>query len=257
MRSGLRALAALCSIALSVNTGCTKDPLRSSEVTQENDSAVRAETADASAVPHMHTVSEKDLTPATGSGSSIAFTDGGADLHGSGGSVSGKVVTISKAGYYSVSGNTPDGQLVIDCGKDDAVYLIMNGVDLSCSDGPAILCNKADKLTMTLTGNSVNSLSDGTGYSAENAENNAAALYSRETLVINGSGTLNVTGNYKDGINSRDGLKLCGGIINVNAAEDGIIGKDYLLGASCTVTVNSGCDGLKSTNSTDLSLIHI
>ena len=49
MRSGLRALAALCSIALSVNTGCTKDPLRSNEVTQENDSAVRAETADASA----------------------------------------------------------------------------------------------------------------------------------------------------------------------------------------------------------------
>ena len=75
MRSGLRALAALCSIALSVNTGCTKDPLRSSEVTQENDSAVRAETADASAVPHMHTVSEKDLTPATGSGSSIALTE--------------------------------------------------------------------------------------------------------------------------------------------------------------------------------------
>lgn len=58
-------------------------------------------------------------------------------------------------------GNSPDGQLVIDCGKDDAVYLIMNGVDLSCSDGPAILCNKADKLTLTLTGNSVNSLSDG------------------------------------------------------------------------------------------------
>ena len=76
MRSGLRALAALCSIALSVNTGCTKDPLRSSEVTQENDSAVRAETADASAISHMHSVSEKDLTPATGSGSSIAFTDG-------------------------------------------------------------------------------------------------------------------------------------------------------------------------------------
>lgn len=69
--------------------------------------------------------------------------------------------------------------------------------------------------------------------------------------MINGSGTLNVTGNYKDGINSRDGLKLCGGIINVNAIEDGIIGKDYLLGASGTVTVNSGCDGLKSTNSTD------
>lgn len=254
MRSGIRALAALCSIALSVNTGCTNDPLRSSDVTQENDASVsKLDTADEPAVTLMHSVSENDLTPATGSGSSVAFTEGGADLHGSGVSVSGKVVTISKAGYYSISGRSSDGQLVIDCGKDDAVYLIMNGVDLACSDGPAILCNKADKLTLTLTGNSVNTLSDGTGYTAENAEDNAAALYSRETLVINGSGTLNINGNYKDGINSRDGLKLCGGIINVTAVEDGIIGKDYLLGASGTVTVNSGYDGLKSTNSIDVN----
>lgn len=252
MKSGLRALAALCSIALSVNTGCSNTPLRSGEVTQEDDSSVtRTETADAAQLTAMHTVSEKDLTPATTSQSSIAFTESGAELRGSGISANGTVVTISKAGYYSVSGKCSDGQIIIDCSKDDNVYLILNGVDLTCTTGPAILCNTADKLTLTLTGSSVNTLSDGADYTAENAENNAAAVYSHETLVINGSGTLNVNGNYKDGINSRDGLKLCGGILNVTAVEDGIIGKDYLLGASGTVTVNSGYDGLKSTNSSD------
>lgn len=254
MKSGLRALAALCSIALSVNTGCSNSPLRSSEaadVTQEGDSSVtRAETADAVQLS-MHTVSEKDLTPATTSESTIAFSDSGVELHGKGVSANGNVVTISKAGSYAVSGQCSDGQIIIDCGKDDHVYLILNGVDLACASGPAILCNSADKLTLTLTGNTVNTLSDGADYTAENAENNAAAVYSRDTLVINGSGTLNVNGNYKDGINSRDGLKLCGGVINVTAVEDGIIGKDYLLGASGTVTVNSGYDGLKSTNSSD------
>lgn len=252
MRSGLRALAALCSIALSVNTGCTNDPLRSNEVTQDKDSSVsRTDPSDSSAAPLIHSVSENDLTPASGFTSSIAFTDGGADLHGKGLSINGKVVTISRAGSYSVSGRSSDGQLVIDCGEDDEVYLILNGVDLSCSDGPAILCKNADKLTLTLSADSVNTVSDGTGYSAENADENAAALFSRETLVINGSGTLNVNGNFKDGINSRDGLKLCGGNICVTAAEDGIIGKDYLLGASGTVTVNSGFDGMKSSNNSD------
>ena len=89
MRTGIRALAALCSIALSVNTGCTNDPLRSSDVTQENDASVsKLDTTDEPAVTLMHSVSENDLTPATGSGSSVAFTEGGADLHGRGVSVS-------------------------------------------------------------------------------------------------------------------------------------------------------------------------
>lgn len=252
MKSGLRALAALCSIALSVNTGCSNSVLRSGDVTHEDDSSVtRTETADAAQVAVMHTVSEKDLTPSTSSESTIAFSENGVELHGNGVSAVGNVVTISQAGSYSVSGRCSNGQIIIDCGKDDAVYLILNGVELTCADGPAILCSKADKLTLTLTGTSVNTLSDGADYTAENAENNAAAVYSHETLVINGTGTLNVNGNYKDGINSRDGLKLCGGILNVTAVEDGIIGKDYLLGASGTVSVNSGYDGLKSTNSTD------
>ena len=251
MRSGLRALAALCSIALSVNTGCSNDPRRTEEITQESDTTVsRLETADEVSVAY-HSASETDLTPATGTGSTIAFSDYGAEYHGSGVSVSGKVVTISKAGYYSISGRTADGQLVVDCGKDDEVYLILNGVDLTCTDGPAVLCTKADKLTLTLTGSSVNSLSDGADYSAEAADNYGAAIYSKETLVINGSGTLNVNGAYRDGINSRDGLKLCGGIVNVTAVEDGIIGKDYLIGASGTVSVKSGYDGLKSTNTAD------
>lgn len=250
MRSGYKALAALCSIALSVNTGCSGRG--NSGISGDSTAAIpTGETSEQMLTANFHQATEKDLSPSSECGSAIAFTSSGAQCMGSGASASGNVVTITAAGSYSISGTCSDGQIIIDCAKDADVYLVLNGLDLTCTTGPAILCEKADKLTITLNENSDNKLSDGTNYSAETAEDTAAALYSRETLVINGNGSLTVNGLYKDGINCRDGLKLCGGDITVTAAEDGLIGKDYLLAAAGTVTVNSGNDGLKSTNSSD------
>lgn len=249
MRSGYKALAALCSLAISVNTGCSGN---TTVVSGESTASAipTGETADASLVA-FHQASEKDLSPSSECASAVAFTSSGVQCMGSGVTANGNVVTISAAGSYSISGTCTDGQIIIDCGKDDDVYLVLNGVDLTCTTGPAILCESADKLTITLNANTQNSLSDGTDYSAEDAESTGAALFSRDTLVINGDGSLNVTGVYKDGIKCKDGLRLCGGNITVTAAEDGMIGKDYLLAAAGNITVNSGLDGLKSTNSSD------
>ena len=255
MRSGIRALAALCSLAISVNTGCSRNPGTSGSGVAEEDisTAQFTETADSTekVTTSYHTVSEKDMKPVSKSGSAVRFSENGAEVSGGGISVDGTAVTLTRAGYYYLSGVCSDGQLIIDCGKDDDVFIVLEGLELTCSTGPAILCKKADKLTITLAGGSVNTLSDGTGYSPETAEDTGAALFSQDTMVINGTGTLNVNGVYKDGIKSKDGLKLCGGTINITAAEDGMIGKDYLLAAGGTITVNSGCDGIKSTNSSN------
>lgn len=250
MRSGYRVLAALCSIAISVNTGCAGNGTAPEEKTQDAASApVTVEDAPDALLTSMHTATEKDLEPSSASGSAVAFTADGAQCMGSGLSATGNVVTITAPGSYSVSGSCQNGQLIVNCSKDDDVYLVLNGLSLTCQYGPAILCESADKLTVTLNGSSVNTLSDGAGYSTEMAEDTGAALFSRDTLVINGTGSLTVNGVYKDGIKSKDGLKLCGGSVTVNSAEDGIVGKDYLLAAAGTVVVNSGLDGMKSTNS--------
>ncbi len=255
MRPSFKALAALCSLAISVNTGCSGNPASSGENTSDGgssapltDSSVTLEAVNSNPT-EIKKVSEKDLTPATQSDSTVTFSENGAEVKGNGASSNGSVVTISKPGAYLISGSCPDGQLIINCGDD--VFLILSGVDLTCSNGPAILCENAGKLTVTLAEGSVNSLSDGAGYTDESGEDTGAALFSRDTLVINGNGTLNVNGVYKDGIKSKDGLKLCGGTISVTSAEDGIIGRDYLLAAAGEVTVNSGRDGLKSTNSAE------
>ena len=252
MRSGYKALAALCSLAISVNTGCSGSGTSSAVSGESTATALpTGETSDMSVAAVFHQASEKDLSPSAECASAVAFTSTGVQCMGSGVSADGNVVTISAAGSYSISGTCDDGQIIIDCGKDDDVYLVLNGVDLTCKTGPAILCESADKLTVTLNTNTQNSISDGTDYSTDEAESTGAALFSRETLVINGDGSLSVNGAYRDGIRSKDGLRLCGGNITVTAVEDGIIGKDYLLAAAGNITVNSGLDGLKSTNSSD------
>lgn len=252
MRISYRALAAFCTLALSVNTGCSGNNISSGSASDSDALPLSVEgSADAEISNPADSVSEKDMSPSTDSASSVVFTQNGAECLGRGISADGSVVTITQAGSYSVSGNCGNGQLVIDCGKKDDVFLVLDGLSLTCSDGPAIICENADKLTITLNGSSVNTLSDGTGYTAEAGADTGAALFSRDTLIINGTGSLVVNGVYKDGIKSKDGLKLCGGSITVNSSEDGIIGKDYVLSAAGTVSVNSGLDGLKSTNSTE------
>ena len=60
-----------------------------------------------------------------------------------------------------------------------------------------------------------------------------------------------MTGNFNDGIASKDGLVIASGTIAVTAADDGIRGKDYLVVRDGRITVNAKGDGLKSDDAED------
>ena len=78
-----------------------------------------------------------------------------------------------------------------------------------------------------------------------------AALFSTADLTIAGNGALTVTGNYNDGIASKDGLLIAGGTITVTAADDGVRGKDYLVVEGGNLSVEAQGDGLKADNAED------
>jgi len=78
-----------------------------------------------------------------------------------------------------------------------------------------------------------------------------AAIFSKGDLTIFGNGTLNVEGNFNDGIASKDGLIIASGNITVRAVDDGIRGKDYLIVKNGTLAVTAQGDGLKSDNAED------
>lgn len=155
-------------------------------------------------------------------------------------------ITITQPGDYLISGTLNDGCIYIAAGDEDDVRLILNGATISASDGPAIWCESADKLIITLAEGAQNALSDGQTYSDQTDDEPNATLYSRSDLSINGTGALAVTGNYLHGILSKDDLKIAGGQITVDAAGDALRGRDGVAICGGTLDLTAGDDGIQS-----------
>jgi hypothetical protein len=170
--------------------------------------------------------------------------------------VNGSKITITSAGTYKVSGSLTDGQIIVDSENKGNVRLILNGVNIKCSNSAPVYIKDSDKTLLNLADGTVNYLTDGTSYVTENGEP-SAALFSNSDLTIYGEGSLTVAGNYADGISSDDGVLIKSGTISVTSADDGIRGKDYLHIENGNITVNSKGDALKSDNDTDTSLGYI
>jgi hypothetical protein len=124
--------------------------------------------------------------------------------------------TLSSAVRYNLTG-TLSGTLTVS--SSAACQLYLNGVTISGSSGPALTLSQAQKAFIVLAGGTTNTLTD----SSSRTSGKKAAFYSEGPAIISGTGTLNVTGNYKHGIFSNDYIRVCGGTINVTVtARDAI-----------------------------------
>ena len=197
--------------------------------------------------------SEDDAgTTDTSSATTITLSGSSASASGSASSnvkVDGGTVTISGGGTYVISGELSNGRIVVNAPKAD-VRLVLSGASITSSDGPAIDVQDAGNAIVVLAKDSKNTLTDGATYAS--GQEATAALFSSDTLTVTGTGSLDVTGSYKDGISSKNGLIITGNTtINVKAADDGLRGKDYLVVEAGTLTVEAGGDGLKSSEGND------
>ena len=159
--------------------------------------------------------------------------------------VTSGALPITEKGDYVLSG-TLNGQIVIELPEEEKVRLILNGVTVVNTQGPAIYEKQADKLIITLAEGTVNTLTDGAMVTDED-DTIGAALYAEDDLSINGTGSLIVNGTQKHGIQSKADLILANGNITVNAVTDGIRGRNSLLVLDGTLNVTAGGDGLTTT----------
>ena len=184
------------------------------------------------------------------SAASITLSGSTAQSNGSGVSINNATVTISKEGCYLISGELEDGQIIVDAGDSDKVQLVLDNASIHCSTGSAILVRNADNVKVTLAADSENELSDGTEYQTDN-HNPDAALCSKDDLVINGSGSLTVQGNYKHGIAGNDDLVITGGRLTVNSLSHALRGKDSVAILDGTFVLTSQKDGIQASNTED------
>lgn len=179
----------------------------------------------------------------------LTFSQQDLSVAGEGVTVDGNRVCITGAGTYILEGTLSDGQIYINAGDDDKVHLILRGVSLSCSDGPAIYSANADKTIITLAENTENYCSDGATYYSDDAN---GCIFSKQDLTINGTGSLYVTGNFGNGISTKDDLRIYGATIEISAVNNGLKGNDSVSILDAIITVTGSDDGIKADNDTDL-----
>lgn len=165
---------------------------------------------------------------------------------------SGSTVTIRSGGVYILSGNLDDGQIVVDAPDTGKVQLVLNGVEINNSNSSAIFIKEAEDTTITVAEGTENYVSDGENYTEDDGSGEPnATIFSKDDLTINGTGTLEVVGNYDNGIGSKDDLRIMEGTIKVTAVDDAILGRDLVAIKNGTFDINAGGDGIKSTNTNE------
>ena len=158
-----------------------------------------------------------------------------------------KAVKITAEGTYVVSGEHES--ITVSAPDTAKVHIILKNATVSNTSGPAIYIESADKVLITAYKGTTNTLSDGTSYTGDFKDTNIdSTIFSKTDLTLNGEGTLNITGNYKCGAVSKDDLIICGLNLTVKSTGCALEGKDCVKIKDAAITVSSGGDGIRSTN---------
>ena len=59
-------------------------------------------------------------------------------------------LVIRRGGEYVLSGTLTDGSIVVRAYKSSKIWLLLDGVDITCSDDACLRIDKADKVFLTL-----------------------------------------------------------------------------------------------------------
>ena len=168
-------------------------------------------------------------------------------------SVENGTITITSGGTYRITGEY-SGQVKIEAAKTDTVRLVLDNAKITNSTGAAInVVSAAEAIIYTAAG-TTNTVADEANYTATGDDDPDAAIYSTANLTLTGEGSLSVEGAYEEGIHTTGGLVIASGTLEVNAANTGIKGKDYVDITGGIVNVTAAQDGIKSTNTDDESM---
>lgn len=160
----------------------------------------------------------------------------------------GQDIRITSAGVYIITGTASDVTVIIEAEKDDKVQLVLDGVSITNADFPAIYIKSADKVFVTVSGDS--SLSVTGTFRADGSTNTDGVIFSKVDLTLNGTAALTIS-STNNGIVGKDDLKITGGTYRINAYSKAIEANDSIRVAGGTINLTAGMDGLHAENEED------
>ena len=151
---------------------------------------------------------------------------------------------ITEKGDYLLTGSLTGCIHIL--AEEQVVHLFLKGVDIRGAKSPAIYIESAGKVVVTVCADTENRLRDSGAHTGRDTD---ACLYSRSDLTLNGTGTLTVSGLFKDAVHTRDYLSVTGVNLTVQARRDGLRGNDGMLIRDARLHVESEENGLHTTRS--------
>lgn len=161
---------------------------------------------------------------------------------------SNKTVSIDKEGSYWISGESESVMLDIDAKGEVDLYL--DNVTMTVPNNAVIHSGKETDLHIIAVPETKNILQD---IEVHKNENSDSVIMAESNLVIEGSGTIEIAGNYKNGIRSAEVCNVYDTDLKVLSQENGIQSKKLSFeNGEYTFKCNENCI---STTDGELSLI--
>ncbi len=212
-----------------------------SAASSENETTANAETAETGS-SESDIFSKRDLTQEadTSAAETITVSDG-------------EDITISEAGIYVITGTASDATVIVETDDEAKVQLVLDNVNITNEDSPAIYVKNADKVFITTAEGSENTLTVTGTLTADGTTNIDGVIFSKDDLTLNGLGTLTVN-STAHGIVCKDDLKATGGTWVITAAKKGIEANDSISVCDGSFTITAGTDGFHCENDEDNTL---
>lgn len=244
------------------NASCIKITLTRQDISSSNSNTPIAnssdnETSSSSSDAPSGTViqSSSSATISNGNAPTISYAGTVATVTNDNGciTVDNNTTIISCAGEYTLTGNGK-GQVQVAAGDEDKVYLNLNNLTLSHDNNAPIFVKSSDKTFIVVMDGTDNNLSDGSNYLATFTKDDGtvdtigAAIFAKSDLTIKGNGSLKVSGNNNNGIQTSKDLRFRESpSVQITAKNNGLKGKNSvdIEGGDITIEALSG-DGIKS-----------
>ncbi|MBR3376669.1 MAG: carbohydrate-binding domain-containing protein [Mogibacterium sp.] len=160
----------------------------------------------------------------------------------SGVSIDGSTITISAEGVYVVSGSLSDGQIIVDANDAAKVQIVLKDASVTSSDSAALYVKSADKVFVTTAAGTENTLANGGSFTADGDTNVDGAVYAKDDITFNGSGSLTISSPAGHGVVGNDDVKFGGGTYVITASGHGVKANDSARFAESDVTITAGSD---------------
>lgn len=170
---------------------------------------------------------------------------------------SGKNIDITKEGMYVINGTATNVTIRVSVGEEDKVQLVLDGVNITNDQTPALTVISGDKVSVTTQDATHNVLTVTGTFVPDGDMNTDAVIFSKSDLELNGDGTLDINSSKGNGISSKDELKITGGTYSITSYQDALEANDAIVVKGGEIDIVSEKDGLHSENNDNSSLGYI